>query len=393
MRLIQPIRCFSAIKFLCDSKEGAALYVQKPIFKKRPLIDVDGDNKITFPDVHLSQLLFPDRANLWSDEDEQFDDEETPWYEDYDTDEGLEYDLDPEDYEDEDEYEEALNQAKYQWRDECKDASEYGLDPEDYETELEYSLALSKAKANARVQAESRETPAQNETQPQYNLLFPYESDDTEKEIKEEDYPNKRRYLAARYLQGYSSYLTNAQTGICHFIHDYADTILAANYLSYSSGFLYSQAIKDHFELSFSLPDEDEKREFEFYEIILKTAKRDIPLSLKIWNWCLEQFMPYQQYDESAAYDMTSCVLTYLYFSPKNYTQNLFRYMETVPSFSQTLLTSPCDPAEDIPYLISIAIDDNFLTIASDLFHSTLEKYGDNWRAINALARETCSYF
>lgn len=32
------------------------------------------------------------------------------------------------------EYNEALEEAKYAWRDTCEDGSEFGLDPEDYET-------------------------------------------------------------------------------------------------------------------------------------------------------------------------------------------------------------------------------------------------------------------
>ena len=56
-----------------------------------------------------------------------------------------EYDVDPEDYETEDEFEEALNEAKYGWRDLCEDGSDYDLDPEDYETEEEYMDALEDA--------------------------------------------------------------------------------------------------------------------------------------------------------------------------------------------------------------------------------------------------------
>lgn len=59
---------------------------------------------------------------------------------------GSEYALDPEDYETEEEYEEALEEAKYGWRDTCEDGSEYALDPEDYETEEEYEEALDEAK-------------------------------------------------------------------------------------------------------------------------------------------------------------------------------------------------------------------------------------------------------
>ena len=59
--------------------------------------------------------------------------------------------------------------------------------------------------------------------------------------------------------------------------------MLAANYLSHKAGFLYSQAIKDNFKLPISLPDEDETREFEFYQTICKIAKKNASLSFEVW--------------------------------------------------------------------------------------------------------------
>lgn len=61
-------------------------------------------------------------------------------------DDGSEFGVDPEDYETEEEYDEALAEAKVAWRDTCDDGSEYGVDPEDYETEDEYNDALTEAK-------------------------------------------------------------------------------------------------------------------------------------------------------------------------------------------------------------------------------------------------------
>ena len=55
---------------------------------------------------------------------------------------GFEYGVDPEDYETEEEYMEALNAEKYGWRDYCEDGEEYGLNPKDFETEEEYMEAL-----------------------------------------------------------------------------------------------------------------------------------------------------------------------------------------------------------------------------------------------------------
>ena len=66
---------------------------------------------------------------------------------DYCDDEGLDYDVDPEDFETEEEYNKAVYEAKYGWRDYCE--SEYGIDPNDYETEDEFYEAVAEAETEA----------------------------------------------------------------------------------------------------------------------------------------------------------------------------------------------------------------------------------------------------
>lgn len=115
------------------------------------------------------------------------DDIDTSWREFCE--DGSDFDLDPEDYETEEEYEEALREAQTAWRDTCEDGSEYGLDPEDYETEEEYEEALEEAQENEYAGV----------TIPQISLQFSVECPDLDKleEIREENYPNKRRFNAA----------------------------------------------------------------------------------------------------------------------------------------------------------------------------------------------------
>ena len=57
-----------------------------------------------------------------------------------------EFQIDPLDYETEDEYLTALNKAKYAWRDKYDYDREFGISPNDYETEAEYNQALHDAK-------------------------------------------------------------------------------------------------------------------------------------------------------------------------------------------------------------------------------------------------------
>lgn len=56
------------------------------------------------------------------------------------------FDIDPEDFETEEEYLEALEEAKVAWREDCEDGSDFGIDPEDYDTREEYEAALHEAK-------------------------------------------------------------------------------------------------------------------------------------------------------------------------------------------------------------------------------------------------------
>lgn len=60
---------------------------------------------------------------------------------------GSEWGIDPEDFATEEDYEEALCEAKYEWREFAEDGEEWGLDPEDFETEEDYEEALEEAKA------------------------------------------------------------------------------------------------------------------------------------------------------------------------------------------------------------------------------------------------------
>lgn len=63
---------------------------------------------------------------------------------------GSEFFIDPTDYETEEEYDEALQEARYSWRETCKDGSKFFINPMDYETEEEYEDALEEAEEDAR---------------------------------------------------------------------------------------------------------------------------------------------------------------------------------------------------------------------------------------------------
>lgn len=112
------------------------------------------------------------------------------------------------------------------WREFCEDGSDFDLDPEDYETEEEYEEALEEAQENEYAGV----------TIPQISLQFSVECPDLDKleEIREENYPNKRRFNAAYTLANEFLCYSNKDVeqrdkACCQFIIDNSDKITAAN--------------------------------------------------------------------------------------------------------------------------------------------------------------------
>lgn len=316
------------------------------------LFDFNGDGKTTWDEEYLAFKIFEECTK---EEEKDFDN-------DFDSD--LFDDTDISD--------------KYEWRLYCEDGFEFGVDPEDYETEEEYEEALADAqesKSNAGITLNiSVECPALDKLD----------------EIKEEDYPNKRRYNAAYTLANEFLVYSNdeyekKEKACCRFILDNADTILAANYLSHDGGFLYAQAIKDNFSIPCSLPDEDETREMEFSQILCKIAKRDVPLSFEIWSWCLEKFLPYSEYDDFCGNDLCVEVIDDLYSFPDGYKIKLVHYMSDNDNFCKSVMMSSDEPANSIPELIAEAIKEKLFKTANTLFKYGLEKAGKEWKKINTL--------
>lgn len=110
------------------------------------LFDFNGDGKTSMGEKWIAYNIFKECTKEDNDDDSYLydDDEDYGWREFCE--DGSEYGISPEDYEDEWEYEEALEEAKYAWRDDCEDGFEYGVDADDYETLEEYEEALREAK-------------------------------------------------------------------------------------------------------------------------------------------------------------------------------------------------------------------------------------------------------
>lgn len=267
------------------------------------------------------------------------------------------------------------------WKDNCEDGSEYGLDPDDFDDEDEYNDALEEArnawKDDCEDEDEDSEEAATTTISVSFSIEFPGRKE--LEAIHEEDYPNKRRYKAAYALANrYVSYAHEEDrikdNDRCRFILDQGDRLVAANYLSYDYGFLYAQAVKDHFDLPCSLPSEDESRKIEFHEMLCRIAKYHIDLSFEVWKWCLTEFMPYAQYDDEAEESMTSDVLYHLYRFPKTYRARLLEQMADDPNFLQTLVTSGSYVSDTEAELIVLAIQSKRYDTAVSIFRAALPK-------------------
>lgn len=218
-----------------------------------------------------------------------------------------------------------------------------------------------------------------------------------ENNVNPEDYPNKRRYNAAYTLANEtliyeSDNYENKEIACCKFILDNADTILAANYLSYNEGFLYAQAIKDNFDIPCCLPDEDETPEMNFFDIIRKIAKRNISLSLEIWSWCLEQFLPYEKYDRFCKYHLISEVLYKMYKLPDGYQTKMIHFMSGNVTFCKSLIMASNEYSNTIAQLIVEAIKEQLFDTANTLFECQLKKANNKWKEINMLIEDIISY-
>lgn len=330
--------------------------------------------------------------------------------------------IDPEDYETEDEYNAALEEARYGWRDSCENGWEYNIDPEDYETEDEYDKALEEAReawygvcgngveyepepdafdpedAHSEALKDAQANESDSASAPVISSQPSAEAPalDKKEEIKEENYPNKRRFHAAYTLANEFLYYSDKAAerrdkACCRFIIDKADEITAANYLSYKGGFLYAQAIKDHFTLPVSLPDEDEYREYELPDALCKIAKRDIALSFEVWEWVLSTFLPYTQYTYDAMTELTSDVIDELYSFPDGYRTELVRYMDQHPDFLGKVLNDQAKMSGDLDALIVAALQAGLMDTASTLFKCGLAQAGDDWKKINRLTSGTIS--
>lgn len=297
------------------------------------------------------------------------------------------------------------------WRLEYYDIDS-SVDPDLYESFEEFKEALAEARA-ANVYDDDFLYESDDL---EYNDDFEYDDDlddedsltltvsvefteyDEPEEIDESDYPNRRRYnaacvLADEYIISSDDDYYKDMTAKCRFIIDNADSIIAANYFEYKRGFLYSQAVKENFRVPCTLPDEDEDSEIDFCDIVRKIARTDVPLSLEIWSWCLDKFIPYSRFYKYSCYALTAQVINKIggFANAEEFRVALVHYMNENKKFCETLMLSYNEPASSTDRLIVAAIKEELHDLAVSIFGMSLANAGDRWKLINNLIENVIS--
>lgn len=375
------------------------------------LFDFNRDGKEDLGEQWLAYKMFEEATKTEDDEiDPIFDDD----YDDHSwrqfCDDGSEYGIDPEDYETEEDYNEALEEAKHAWRDIAEDGFEFGIDPEDYETEQEYNEALEEAKYGWRDTAEDGleygVDPEDYETEEEYEealetarsegatdntlIAVTEDTDNDEEEVKKSDYPNMRQYkaaavLAERYVIYSNEEYERTEKNRCRFILEQSDKVIAANYLTADGDFLFSQAIKEHFDLPITLPDEDETSEFPLDDILKKIHKKDVPLTLKVWEWCIEQFLPYADYTSFGRESMTNGLLDDLHSFSGKFRKAFRAHLNDHADFMRKLVREADEMPNSLAELIVDMIKDGYTEAAKAMFDDGLFRSGSKWKQVNHL--------
>lgn len=205
---------------------------------------------------------------------------------------GSDYDLNPDDFDTEEEYEEALQAAKEEselddWREYCEDGSEFDLNPEDFETEEDYEEALEFAKRDKEI------------------CEYLYGSQAAGEKAKERPSVINDKYIVEAvaelgYVKSgiYTSDDARAVTEKADFVLHHRDNI-AAKYLSITNGFDLVQAIIDNIPLRQELHDDYNITNDTFEELLHDVSEFDWLLAMHVWDWTIQQFLPHSKYDEN----------------------------------------------------------------------------------------------
>ena len=279
----------------------------------------------------------------------------------------FEYGIDPDDYITRAEYEEAVFEAKYGWRENAEDGWDYSLDPEDFENEEEYLEALESA-----IEKEENSSDKMEINIPIKISLEWSTCDDNKKNEKEKHRSGIeiRRKMAEEFLELVQNkgYNDAKKLERCKFIVDCGKK--AAKYLTPEGMFLYAQAIKDKFNIHFDIEEEIDSVKLPFSTFLLKMARHDMYQSINIWQWCLHTFMPYIKYAENGSC-LNSYILEHLSDFPNRFPKFIVSHMDSNPNFVKYLL-SQIDLVTNVDLLIETALEQGYIKTAKAIIECVM---------------------
>ena len=225
---------------------------------------------------------------------------------------------------------------------------EYGIDREDYATREDYLEAVEQA---IRL--------ANNDNIIEIKLSFSFGNESTD----EFDYDKRLDELdGIEFRRAYAEYKLNSadpEFDTVKEIERYKfiinGSILASRYLTVAGQFLYAQAIKDHYKLPFSIPDEKDGVETHFETLLQDLIENNPHQAMEIWDWCLDQFMPYIQYAEYKN-DLTHAILLDTSNFIDDFTNHIVSYMNRKPLFVEKLILKCTDSVWCVGELVSLAL-------------------------------------
>ena len=244
------------------------------------------DNAAEGPDYDV----YPEDFDTEEEYNEALEEAKYAWREDYQYDEL--YGLDPDDFETEEDFQEALEEVKYAWREEYRYKDLHGLDPDDFETEADFLEALEMV-------------PPAAPAPPLFTGLD---------NLRQEDFPNQRTYEAAcrrkDLLKG-TAYLPSDTTleeelAKCDWLLAQKDP--AARYLSLKDGFLLALAVKEAFSLPATVPVGD--GEADLHDLLLEWAEENPAQAVQGWLWAARTFLPWASYGRNLPYHLSWQILS-----------------------------------------------------------------------------------
>lgn len=168
--------------------------------------------------------------------------------------------------------------SKHNWQSEASEGDDYDIDPYDYDSPEEYyeeveMRELEEADAKPKdvsdksvVGSVQKDWDSSMSTYPQSSNTSHIDGENEEdaepvyKPLSESDFPNMRSYDAAYVVRMYEHYSADSadeskELRVCKYISE--GSSVASKYLTRHGAFLFTQAIKENFELPIGLPDEE----------------------------------------------------------------------------------------------------------------------------------------